>query len=135
MERRSWTSNQLSSRWNELKPMGKYTVSITQASDRTNVVRLVREVSALGVAEITHRIGTLEPIAEFDTSNYPIELDRTKGMAGQQQRMLEFLAGLQHCGAVIVIRHHAGSITETASPEILSNLFESERQNLEQDHD
>lgn len=113
----------------------EFSIAITTAADRTSAVRLVREVSALSVAEITRRIGTAESVAEFDTRDFPIEQDNAEGIAAQQRRVVEFLARLQECGATTLIRHHAGEITETISPEMLSNLFASDLQALEQQHD
>lgn len=115
--------------------MGTYSITITQAPDKASVVRLVREVSTLGVAEITSRIGSHKPVAEFDTRSFPIERDTAEGIAGQQARIRNFLAALDLSGATAVIHHHAGEITECVTPEMLSNLFEAELQALEQEHD
>jgi hypothetical protein len=115
--------------------MAKYSVAVTHAPDRSTTVKAIRAASILGVADITSRLGTLEPIAEFDTWDFPLDMGHAKGVPYQQKRILEFLATLQDSGATAVVSYHAGVVTEIVSTEMLRNLFERQLQSLAQQHD
>lgn len=115
--------------------MTKYSVSVTAAVDEAKLMRLIRTVSTLGISEIAKRIGTSAPVVEFDTWNFPIEMGHEEEVAYQQEIITAFLAALTAAGGTIVVQHHTESFVESVSPEMLNNLFESERIYLAQEHD
>lgn len=115
--------------------MAKYSIALASVPDKVAAVRLVRNVSDIGVADIMGAIGTSTPIAEFETTDVSLEMGLEEGVAHQHKRICDFLASLAELGVVAVITHHAGAIEEAVSMEELKNLFESEILHLAQEHD
>ena len=115
--------------------MAKYTVSVMEASDLANVVKVIRRVSPLGIGEIKERIGTSNPVVEFDTWSFPPEMGYENGVPYQHKKFTEFLSSLAAAGGKATVTHRAGQISEIVSPEMLNNLFESELIHLSQEHD
>ena|SRR5688572_22771253 len=115
--------------------MAKYSIAVADAPDKAAAASLIRTVSNIGIADIVSAIGTSKPIAEFDTWDFSLEMGYDEGVAHQQKRISEFLRSLRGVGATVVVTHNAGAISEVVSLEMLNNLFESEIQDLAQNHD
>jgi len=115
--------------------MARYALAVISASDKAAAVRLVRPVSHLGVSEISRRIGSAEPVVEFDTWEFAPGTGYDDGVPRQQAKFREFIGNLKGAGATISIVHRTSVGDETISEEMLHNLFESELISLRQEHD
>jgi hypothetical protein len=115
--------------------MAKYSVSISHAPDKAAIAKVIRSVSDISIADIVTSIGTSNPIAWFGTWDFSLEMGYEEGVIYQQERLSKFVASLAEAGAIVVVSHHAGEISEIVSREMLENLFESELQRLAQEHD
>jgi ABC-type ATPase involved in cell division len=115
--------------------MSLYSVAVTHAPDITNIIKLVRSVSSESVAGISQKIGTENSVIEFDTTAFSLEISHDEGVKKQHRKILSLIYELKNAGATLLIRHHAGSIVEVVSEEVMKNLFESELIYLAQEHD
>src|SRR5262249_6898788 len=112
-----------------------YSLAVISASDKPAVVRLVRHLSQLGVSEIARRIGSSEPVVEFDTRRFEPGATYEDGVLQRQAKLRELIAKLKAAGASISIVYHTSVGDESISEEMLENRFRSDVISLRQEHD
>jgi hypothetical protein len=115
--------------------MARYSLAIPVAANKAEAVRLVRPMSRLGVGEIARRIGSQEPVVEFDTFGYAQGGGYEKGVPQQHALLLELISKLKLVGATVTITHVCSVGSEAVSEEMLRNLMEREVVGLQQEHD
>lgn len=115
--------------------MSQYAIAVTTADRTPEIIKLLRRYSTLSVAELLHRLGTVEQVVMIDTHDFALELPPEHGVVQQQQKLLAIIDALEQAGARVLVTHHVGALVEPLSREMLVNLFESELIYLQQEHD
>lgn len=115
--------------------MPHYAIAVTNADHKPDIVKLLRHWTTDSIGELMRKVGTQEPVVLIDTTDFALDIPDEWGMVTQQQKLLALLDRLEQAGAGVLITHHAGSLVEPLSREMLHNLFESELIYLRQEHD
>ncbi|MCQ0166858.1 hypothetical protein DN388_07845 [Pseudomonas sp. S12(2018)] len=115
--------------------MSRYAIAVTAADHKPGIVKLLRQWSADSIGELMRKVGTQMPVVLFDTTDFALEVPSEQGTVTQQQTLLAIIDALEQAGASLRITHHAGSMVEPLTREMLENLFESELLYLGQEHD
>lgn len=116
-------------------PISRYAIAVTAADHKPGIVKLLRQWSADSIGELMRKVGTQTPVVLFDTTDFALEVPSEQGTVTQQQTLLAIIDALEQAGASLRITHHAGTLVEPLTREMLENLFESELLYLGQEHD